>query len=222
MSLLVVTCGVFEKEMKALLPDRGDHRLIVLDMGYHRTPKLLQQRIQDVIDHEGNAGAVLVLYGYCGGILNLEPRGVPVVIPKAHDCFDLMLGAEARFSAFAEEAGTYFLSEGWVYKDGTPAEKLRGLRKKHPRDHELIHSIYAGYRRLCFVRTGTESKASIQRAKRSAVDLDWTFTERRAGMTLIRKALAGTWDDEFIVLKPGGKPWNTPERPATEELQHLR
>ena len=145
--------------------------------------------------------AVLVLFGYCGGTLHLEPRDAPVVVPKANDCFDLLLGAEARLNVFSEEPGTYFMSEGWVQSDGTPAEKQRGLLKQFGREKDLIESIYAGYRRLCFVRTGVETERSIGRARQSAVDLDWTFTERQADLALMKKALAGSWDDDFIVMR---------------------
>ncbi len=212
MSVLIVTCGALEQEVKALLPDKETGRLAVLDMGYHKKPKQLHRRIQEIIDRQDEAEAVVVLYGYCGGILNLKPRRMPVVAPKAHDCFDIMLGPKARFTLFAEEPGTYFFSEGWARKDGTPEEKLQGLRQRHGQEEELIGSIYAGYRRMCFIRTGWETGSSIVRAKRCCTALNWIYEESQAEMTTVKKAIAGIWDDDFILRNPGEKPWETQER----------
>lgn len=203
MKRLVVTCSVFEQEVRRILPPGEARQAVLLDMSYHRKPKLLRATIQEIIDRTDDADAIVVLYGCCGGIQHLRPRHVPVIIPRANDCFDLMLGAEARFSEFRQEPGTYFLSEGWTVQDGTPAEKLRGLLARFPGEERLVRSVYAGYRRLCFVRTGVESETSIERAMRAAEELGWTFTEKTAGMTLITRAVAGEWDKDFQVLRPG-------------------
>lgn len=203
MKNLVVTCSVFEKEVQRILPPEEAQRAVLLDMSYHRKPKLLRATIQEIIDRRDDADAIVVLYGCCGGIQHLRPRDIPVIIPRANDCFDLMLGAEARFSEFQQEPGTYFLSEGWTAQDGTPAEKLRGQLARFPAEESLVRSVYEGYRRLCFVRTGVEAEASIERAMRSSAELGWTFIEKKAGMTLFNKALTGNWDSDFQVLQPG-------------------
>ena len=213
MSVLFVTCEALEQEVKALLPDKEACRLVVLGMGYHRKPEQLRQRLQQIIDREDDVEAVVVLYGYCGGVLNLEPRRVPVVVPKAHDCFDLMLGPKARFTMFAEEPGTYFFSEGWARKDGTPEEKLQGLRQRYVQEEELIASVYAGYRRMCFIRTGCETEASMVRARRCCTALNWMYEERQAELIMIKKAITGIRDDDFILLSPGEKTRQAQERP---------
>lgn len=218
MSVLIVTCEALEQEIKALLPDKEVGRLVVLNMGYHKKPKKLHHRIQEIIDRENNVEAVVVLYGYCGGTLKLKPRSALVVVPKAHDCFDLMLGPKARLTMFFEEPGTYFFSEGWARKDGTPEEKLQGLRQRYVQEESLIGSVYSGYRRMCFIRTGWETESSMVRAKRSCTALNWIYEESQAKLIMIKKAVAGTWDDDFILLDPGEKRRKTQER-LVEELQ---
>jgi uncharacterized protein DUF1638 len=217
-SVLIVTCEALEQEIKALLPEKEVCRLVVLDMGYHKKPKQLHGRIQQIIDREDDVEAVVVLYGYCGGILKLKPRRVLVVVPKAHDCFDLMLGPEARFTMFAEEPGTYFFSEGWARKDGTPEEKIQGLRQRYVQEDDLIGSVYSGYRRMCFIRTGWETESSMVRAKQCCTKLNWKYKESQAELIMIKKAVAGIWDDDFILLNPGEKLRETRERPI-EGLQ---
>lgn len=212
MSVQIVTCEALEQEIRALLPDEEASRLVVLDMGHHKKPERLHCCIQEIIDREDDVEAVVVLYGYCGGTLNLTPRRVPVVVPKANDCFDLMLGPKARLAMFAEEPGTYFFSEGWARKDGTPEEKLQGLRQRYVQEEDLIGSVYSGYRRMCFIRTGRETESSIVRVKRGCTALNWAYDERQADLIMIKKAVARTWDDDFIMHSPGQEPRETQER----------
>ncbi|HSB34195.1 MAG TPA: DUF1638 domain-containing protein [Nitrospirota bacterium] len=212
MSVLIVTCEALEQEVKALLPDKEACRLVVLGMGNHKKPKQLRHRLQKIIDREGDVEAVVVLYGYCGGVLNLEPRRVPVVVPKAHDCFDLMLGPKVRFAMFSEEPGTYFFSEGWARKDRTPEEKLQGLPQRYVQEEDLIASVYAGYRRMCFVRTGCETESSRVRAKRCCTAMNWMYEEHQAELIMIKKAITGIRDDDFILLNPGERTREAQER----------
>ncbi len=203
MRFLILACKIFEREISKILGDGHGHSIVMLEFGYHKMPVILQQRIQEVIDNASDVDAVLLLYGYCGGALKLIAKHVPVIIPNAHDCFDIMLGSNERFSLFSDEPGTYFISEGWVKKDGTPIEKIRGARKRlKDNDDKIIEEIYAGYKRLLFVRTGIETEESLLRASHAADEMGWRFEEKIADLTVMKKLFSGEWDREFIVLNP--------------------
>lgn len=205
MKYLIVACKVFEKEIEKIL-ENHKHRLIMLDFGYHKMPFVLQQKLQEVINNAVGVDAILLLYGYCGGILKLTAGSIPVVMPRAHDCFDIMLGNKERYALFTEEPGTYFLSEGWVKRDGTPAEKVKGIEKRLEGDKNgLIHEMYSGYKRLLFVRTGVESDESIRRARLASNEMNWRFEEKNTDIAMVKKLFSREWDSEFIVLKPENK-----------------
>lgn len=203
MRFLILACKIFEREISKILGDGQGHSIIMLEFGYHKMPVILQQRIQEIINNASDVDAVLLLYGYCGGTLKLNTRDLPVIMPRAHDCFDIMLGSNERFSLFSDEPGTYFLSEGWVRKDGTPVEKIRGVRKRlKDNDDKIIEEIYAGYKRLLFVRTGIETEENLLRARHAADEMGWRFEEKIADLTVMKKLFSGEWDREFIILNP--------------------
>lgn len=203
MRFLIVSCKVFEGEIKRILGDNHKHSIVMLDFGYHRRPVLLQQKLQHIIDSASGVDAVLLVYGYCGGSLKLDARNLPVIIPRVHDCFDIMLGVDRRFRLFSEEPGTYFLSEGWVRKDGTPIEKIWGIQKRLKNSNDkILNEIYAGYKRIVFVKTGVETVESILRARHAAVELGWRFIEEDSNLDVMKKLFSGQWDRDFIILNP--------------------
>lgn len=203
MRFLVIACKVFEKEINKMLGDGHGHSIVMLDFGYHKMPFVLQQRVQEIIDNASDVDVVVLLYGYCGGTLKLGTVRLPVVMPKAHDCFDIMLGSSKRYSIFLEEPGTYFLSEGWVRKDGTPFEKISCARKRlKETDDRIIEDMYSGYKRLLFVRTGIETEKSLLRAWRAADEMGWQFEEKTTDLLIMKKLFSGEWDSDFIVMNP--------------------
>jgi hypothetical protein len=204
MKYLIAACRVFEKEIHKMLGDAHGHTLIMLDFGYHRRPVILQQKLQEIIDSAKGVDAILLLYGRCGGALNLKARSAPVVIPRVNDCFDLMLGCSERFSIFREEPGTYFLSNGWVQKDGTPYEKMDKMKRRlRCFDSKIMEDIYSGYRRIFFVRTGIETEEDILRAMHSSDEMGWKFEEKKADLSMIKNLFSGEWGNDFIVLRTG-------------------
>lgn len=200
----IIACRVFEKELAGLLGRNHGHELLFLEFGYHRRPRALQERLQELSARPGDMDAILFLYGYCGGTMNLRAGNVPIVIPRCHDCFDIMLGPAQRRALFDEEPGTYFLSEGWLRHDRTPSERILELARKYSRDGrpetgEMINRLYAGYRRTVLVRTGAETDESRLRARRICQDLPWKYEERDGGLVHMNKMISGAWDDDFVV-----------------------
>ena len=96
----IIACRVFEKELAGLLGRNHGHELLFLEFGYHRRPRVLQERLQELVGRPGDMDAILLLYGYCGGTMNLRAGNVPIVIPRCHDCFDIMLGPDAAAGTF--------------------------------------------------------------------------------------------------------------------------
>jgi len=75
---------------------------VVLErFGLHSTPEKLRQILQTHLhaaDQAGHYDAVALAYGLCGkAIHGLQAGSLPVVVPRAHDCITLFLGARERY-----------------------------------------------------------------------------------------------------------------------------
>lgn len=202
----IVGCRVMERELIKLLegvPYRYD--LTLLEMRYHGSPGRLKTLIQSIIDSSSGYRFILLTYGLCGGITKgLMARGVSMVLPKVHDCIDLMLGStERRQELILDCSGTYFLSNGWVEMDGTPAEKLKEYKRLLGEEElQAIKGLFYGnYRRSIFIRTGVEGGEVVERARASAIRMGWQHSEVDGDLSLLKRLLYMEWDKEhFIIL----------------------
>jgi hypothetical protein len=130
--LHLVSCRVFERELEVIAPSaRTDLKIQYLEMGLHEKPgEHLRAALQQAVDGvpAAEADAIAIGYGLCNrGLVGLMARGLPVVIPRAHDCLGILLGSTKRYLAeLDKEAGTYFQSAGWI--EHLPADRtLRPL-----------------------------------------------------------------------------------------------
>lgn len=209
----LVACEVFKKDIL-----RIQHRFnltsqydtLFLPFGYHRNPKKLSKKLQEIIDKCPDYEYTILSYGCCGGgAMGFEVKETPVVIPRVHDCFDIFLGRQKRTALFREEPGTYFLSDGWVTSDGTPFEKLNNNKSNLTvslEDNNLITLAYSGYKRLVFIRTGAESDITNSRVRLSASMMGWDMVEINSDMSVLHRLLNFQWDsNDFLTLKTGDR-----------------
>jgi len=99
----------------------------IIDMEFtrlqsHNEPDKLRAQIQGLIDGtDGDAGydAVLLGYGLCGNsTAGLAARGLPLVIPRAHDCCTLFLGSRENFIRhFGERLSSQWSSHGYLERN---------------------------------------------------------------------------------------------------------
>jgi hypothetical protein len=117
----VVACQVFEPEFRDL--GLVEDQVIYLDQGLHRYPKDLRKRL----DHElaslaGQPGVerVILGYGLCsGGLDGICSHRLELVLPLAHDCVPLLLGA-ASPTILPGGGASFYLSLGWIDYGKTP------------------------------------------------------------------------------------------------------
>lgn len=228
MRLRVIACEVVAREIFHLaarvepvvditLVTRGLH-----DLG----PDRMRRRLQEEIDSTNPElyDAVALGYALCSrGTEGLLAREVPVAVPRAHDCITLLLGSRERYlREFEARPGTYYLSAGWHERD-----RENGLREPSiasdlgtDRTYEeyaarfgeenaryIVDQLRGGlryYDRLVFIRTGLGGEAEALEAGRARAESEgWSFEIVKADLSLLERLLAGDWDDDFAVLRPG-------------------
>lgn len=227
--LLLVACRVFEREL-ALLERSARNELTVHFVGIamHERPgaelrTVLQEEINAAPEEEFDA--IALAYGLCNrGIVGLQARELPVVIPRAHDCLGLLLGSTRRYlEEMQREAGTYFQSSGWI--EHLPADRtLRPLAsasglnlspnreqlvaKYGPEAAEYLLAEYAKftqhYKRLAFIATPVPD---LEQRERKAAEIarqqGWAFERLSGDLGWLRRLLDGDWNErEFLIVPP--------------------
>ncbi|NLY11044.1 MAG: DUF1638 domain-containing protein [Firmicutes bacterium] len=117
MKKLVIACKVLYYEINTILATiKMDTTIDIcfLPQSIHNLPsqEAMREQLQKVIDRfeqRNNYETIILGYGLCGGgIEGLVSKRAFLVVPKAHDCIELLLGKSKRLQR------AYFLNSGWI------------------------------------------------------------------------------------------------------------
>lgn len=228
--LSVIACRVFERELEVLRKDAPtDLSVQFIEIGLHEKPgEQLRAALQLAVDAvpADKFDAVALAYGLCNrGIVGLKARGLPLVIPRAHDCLGILLGSSKRYLAeLDKQPGTYFQSAGWI-EHLPPDRSLRPLAGAQSgvfsADEEKLIAQYGEenarflmeefaklrrhYERLVYIATPIANAAERERqAGEMARKQGWAFERLPGDLGWLKRLTAGEWSaEEFLVLKPG-------------------
>jgi N-methylhydantoinase A/oxoprolinase/acetone carboxylase beta subunit len=197
-----------------------------LQAGLHEQPARLRKELQaaiDTISADGNAARIVIGYGICGrGTTGIQSRGIPLVIPKVHDCIAILLGgADIYRSEFRRYPGTYYISAGWYEEKAVPISQ-RNLQAWYG-DTQLrradiarqygdqvadntirfLNTWQKNYQRAAYIDTGTRSGSSAEAyAKKMARAYGWQYERIPGSTALIEKILTGNVTTPDILVVP--------------------
>lgn len=228
--LHVIACPVFQRELDLLAAEAKTNLTFRhLDMGLHEgTAANLCAALQDAIDQvsEDSCDAIVIAYGLCNrGIVGLQARALPVVIPKAHDCIGMLLGTTQCYLAQLEaQPGTYFQSAGWLENAATngkirpqdlpfspdvSARREKLVEKYGVENADYLLEEFANftrhYQRLAYISTPVPRAEQWEdAAKEIAHKHGWNFERLEGDLGWLRRLVNAEWNEqEFLKLKPG-------------------
>ena len=229
MKLLVIACDVLARPVylcAARSPHVVDVRLFA--RGLHNEPGKLRGILQGEIDGvEPGYDAIVLGYGLCGGATaGIEARSTPVVLPRAHDCITLFLGARERYQQEFDASMTYWYVNDQVERNqgynatsvglgvsGDSDDDMEAIRADYVAHYgqdnaeylmEVMGAWKAHYQRAAFVGMGVaDESASVGYAREQAQRRGWAFDQLEGSMVLLRKLVYGDWDDDVLTLHAG-------------------
>ena len=101
MRLKIIACEVLFREI--CLGAAYSANIISIEFlkrGLHDNPDLLRSDVQKKIDEtdESIYEGILLGYGLCSnGTVGIQARGIPLVVPRAHDCVTFFLGSKEKY-----------------------------------------------------------------------------------------------------------------------------
>lgn len=230
MRLHAIACDVMARPVY-LCAARSPHVVDVtlFRRGLHADPRDLRTRLQAAIDAvPAGADAVVLGYGLCGGATaGIAARAVPVVLPRAHDCITLFLGARDRYEAETRdrEPTYWYVADQLERTDGSRPgaagtgaggdtdEGLDAVRAdyvaKYGEDNaeylmEVMGAWRAHYRRGAFIAMGVGAEGpAATLARDQAERRGWAFETVAGSLVLLRRLLDGDWNEDVLVLRPG-------------------
>jgi hypothetical protein len=228
MRLKCLTCEALARPVY-LCAAQSPHSIDVelVRIGLHDRPASLRSQLQTLVDAAGpeKYDAVLLAYGLCGqATAGLAARQLPLVMPRAHDCITLFLGSRQRYhQQFESNPGTYWYSQDYIERRDSTSQVLamgssidvdmQGVYdsyvEKYGQDNadylmEVMGAWQKHYNRAAFIDLGVGDASAVEEKTRAeAGRRGWTFERLQGDITLIRRLLQGTWDEDFLVVSPG-------------------
>jgi len=208
-SYKLIACETVAEELDGMVPEGTETAF--LEFGLHAYPEKLKQKIQEEIDRTNGVDAILLGYGLCAmSILGLSSPEHRFVVPRMHDCIGIFMGSNQKYKEQAyAQPGTYYLTKGWIKYGGDPYKVFQKWQEKYgdERAKLLLKKTIGNYTRLAYIETGLEDQAEyIDYARTAAEKLNLKFERIKGNRTILKKMLAGEWDDDFVVVEPGCKP----------------
>lgn len=208
MNTIALVCETIADEVKLVAREiKVPFPLLWVESGLHNHPERLKAQLQAEIDRITNADYILLLFGYCGNaLLGLSAAESSLVIPRVDDCVSLLLGGNASRNRLNSEAMAYYLTSGWLrHRNNLWTEYNYCLNKYGPvRTRQIYKLMLAHYKNLNVIKTGAyDLEALLPKTKTIAAELELNHRVVDGSLELIRKALRGEWDDNFVVIEPG-------------------
>jgi hypothetical protein len=199
-----------KEELLALPRDRS-LELEFTPMGLHTRPEKLREELERRLADAGGAERIVLAFGLCGGALaGLKAPGVPVFVPRMHDCIPLFLGSADRFDRVrADEPGTLFLTGGWMEGERTYLADYHQAIDKYgeERGRRIMATLFASYRRVLLIRTGHPREGERRREARDLARLlGLAYEECDGEPGWLQELVRGPWDAErFLRIPPDGE-----------------
>ncbi len=234
-----IGCEIFYREacyLAASVQNRVD--LEFLAKGLHDLPTTdMVEKVQAAVDAVEESpekyDAIILGYARCNdGLVGVQARSIPLVIPKAHDCITVFFGSrDGYLEFFNDNPGTYYETTGWLERNNSsdgqierPAYDREGvmaklgltesydeLVAKHGKDNadyiiETLGGWEKAYSKTCYLEMKTcDETPFIELSRSRASEKGWDFELRKGDMTLLQRLFMGQWDDDFLIVQPGQK-----------------
>ncbi len=207
MKTVLIACRIMERELLKVMAQCGcDYPVIWLESSLHDRPKLLNDRLKEVIART-EADRLILTFGLCGNsTLGLCSDRAELILPKTDDCITLFLGSHRQRQQCNAQMAAYYMTEGWINGDKSPMKEFASIKARYgeKRGQYVIDVMYQHYRSLCLLDTGVSDMAQLCRQCEPIARITKTQICTHTGTTdWLRQLLSGPWtQDRFVIKKP--------------------
>lgn len=215
--IVIIACGVMQSLMQKYLPADQASQVTYTDMGLHETPPKLTVAVQEAIDAIEEPSLVVLGYGLCGnGLAGVQAKEHTLLIPRTDDCVALFMGSYEAYTDEMRNAGTYFLTKGWLESNTTPVGQYESYREKYTEEDTawMMDMQFQHYERLLFVAPNENEAKEYRGMAKEVADFcqRWQMEyDEFVGSDDYFKALIDSMHapeaagSEFVLVPPGGE-----------------
>lgn len=222
LKLHFITCKVLQREAYYCAAKSNNIvDITIMPQGLHNEPEKLTLKLQEKLkitqDVQGRPyDAFLLGYGLCSnGIVGLK-AGIPMVVPRGHDCMTILLGSKTKYkNYFDSHHGIYWYSPGWIESNLMPGQQrydqtyTEYLEKYGEENAQFLmdaeQTWMKEYEWATFIDWPVFKNDTYRDfTKNSANYLKWKYDEVKGDPSYMQNFVDGNWNEEdFLLVKPG-------------------
>ena len=226
MRIHIIACRVFSREL-SYYAAQSRHTVDItwLPQGLHDTPDrlrtMLRQTLEDLYRQKEQRmlkhwpDVIALGYGLCSnGVIGVESRDIPLVVPRTDDCIAQFLGSQKRYmELFQDYNGTYWLNNGWIESAFVPSrENLETMRQEYAEMYGEENAEFLMEQDMLWARNYSacgfitspvyHDPAYPELARRMAADNGWKYAVFAGDTRMLRMLTDGTWNEEEFCICP--------------------
>ena len=203
-----IACEMLEHEIRAALKETAlDCPVVWLERELHNRPDHLREVLQEEIDKAEPGTTVLLAFAQCGNAaVGLRSGDAKLVLPRFADCVHLFR-SERVGDPGAVDNRTLYLSPGFLEeRSGILKDYDRYCAKRGPeKARRACRLMVKNYRAVSLMDTHAVGLDKYEPRCRDYADLLGLEMEYCEGSyRVLRKLFSGQWDEEFVIVPPGG------------------
>ena len=203
----IISCEVLRNEVERVNPG---YEVDFFEGALHDYPDRMRVAIQQRIDDTPGACELLLCCGRCSnGATGLDAGPHRLVLPAVDDCISLVLGSRENYlQEHRAQPGTYYYTRGWIDFIQDPYKEYLKIVPKYGEEKAAMvaRMIMEHYTRVAVIETpgvpGVEDKRAYLDEVCAFYDLP--LEPLTGSLRFFEKLMGGPYDDEFIVVEPGG------------------
>ena len=209
MKTLILSCPTLKGELESALRQYGSQaKVIYLPATLHGEIQKIRPTLQGIIDGNKEFERIVILLSGCGGsTAGLRATTAELVIPKTHDCLDILLADKDTCQVAQRDVRGIYMTGSWYYyhmQTLLNADKLveeMGYEAAAVR----LRSIFGSFNQFYIIDTGVFDIAAIQQGLASLVKiLDGSVRVVTGGYGFLRKLAADAVTAEYFYITPKG------------------
>ncbi len=224
MKFKLICCEVLMREACRLIAD-CPHTIDpeFTPKGAHEDSLKLHDIIQAAVDNASKKNeydAILLGFGLCGNALvDVASSGIPLVIPRAHDCCTIFLGSRELFKQYfsdnpsMEWSSASYMERGDSYIREGSVGKMMGLDKSYEQLEaeygsenatfiwETLHPEQHSSEMIYINIPGTENLRYLEKFNTLACETNRSIKLINGDMRLLKGLLYGDWNSkEYLII----------------------
>ena len=205
----VVACSMLKTEIEYIYEKYHlDYPITWIEKGLHEYPEKLKSELEKQIPLYENKNFIILIYGMCGyAVMGLESAHAVLAVPKFDDCVRMLMCHQPG-GPIPTKGNHFYFTKEWTDSDKFILKELERYIEDYGEEdgRAVADMMIASYEAMDFIDDGTyDAKKLCEtiRPKAQKYHLDChcvTGTTR-----VLEKILCGQWDDEILVVPPGGR-----------------